>query len=648
MPSGLSLPVSLIVYGPPGATIPDIEPVQVRVDVAGPGPILTGSVAFRNVGTAPATGVVVSEAPWLIPANDPVQIAANQAATIGFTINRAFRTEPESVDSLLTTVRFVYPPQTRAGGRSTNSAGEDTQPGTQTSDSPDLAAVVTPLPDIAAGQIGLTIPGIRSLTIPSGRILTDLLVSSTAADPALGLYLLEKDSPSNGALRASNATNVTASGPLLLANVVDKGFNKPSATGSLHFRSSVSSRLSVDALIQVLDNARQLLFFRDSPSARSDRGAATGATLYLPGVESFQTASAVVYVQEVAGTATEFEIQILSASGVVLQSMPRRAIQRFQMVEQQISLLGGAAAVTVRNTGAAGRITALCEEAAGAALDARSLWDPASIYGNTRTEVMVIPYSASTGATPAPPDRRRPVRRSGGGAKTLPVVSTATATTLAIFSPAGARVELELRTATRSAKQTVELSAGQTKSYDDAFAELFASTSAESGAIVLRPISGEFVAAAWLVEAGAAGEPVVLSLPVLPVTSAFGTTTKKTFLRVSDSSATSIASIVATAVTPAVGVVETSGNAVTIDVVVTYAVDRTTAGPKGTRRYSLAANQVLHIDDVVRAVIGATREAAPDLFNVTVSVEVVSGSGKVIPFIVTRALRSGDRTIRVR
>lgn len=639
VPSALTVPVTLIVFGPPGATIPDIEPTEVRIDRSGAGPTLPGEIGFRNAGSAPATGVVVSEDPWL-EADDssPFTIAAGSTVTIPFTINRAYRAEPSSSDSLATTVRFVYPPQDLVSGRGSSATGAGSQPGSTVTDSPSLAAQVASLTDIPAGQVGITIPGVRSFPIPNGRLVSDLVVSSDdRSDNNLGVYLVKAGDPPTQALRPQNAQAVSPISSLGLVDIVGNGFNLPGTGGSLHLRSSASSALSIDALTQALDDARQLLVFRDTPAVRSDRSVGPGGTLYLAGVAAFGALPSVVVVQEMAGAASQFEVELLDASGAILQTLPRTQLGRFGRLEQALPALSAMATIVVRNTGSAGRVYAFCEEG-GSKLDLRSLWDPAATYGASRTAPSIIPYGSSSGGATV---RARPIRRNGSPASGA---APGQRTELALFSPAGARVELELRTATRKSTTTVELAARQTRFWSDAFTGLFKSAAPEKGVIVLRPLSGEVVASAWLSEGDS-----VLTLPVLPLAGAIGANSSRTFQNVIDHGAISLASKVGTAMTPALGLAETSGSAVNVEVTVSYYVSETsTAGLTQTKAYNLAAGQVLLLEKVVREVAGAARDKASDLYNVSVKVRVRSGTGKVVPFLLSRAANSGDYSIRVR
>lgn len=646
VPPDLSVPVSLIVYGPPGAAVPDVAPLHVRIDVTGSGQEIPGSCSFRNDGSVAATGVVVADAPWLVPAvTTPQTIQPGQTLTIDFTVDRVLRPDPSSIDSLFTTVRFVYPPRSTASARDSHGSGTGSQPGSTVADTPSLAGAPGGLPEIAAGQVGLTLPLARCLPIPNGRIVTDLVLSSTTIEPALSMYMLESRELSAAALKAGQSIRVPSFTPLRFGDVIGCGFECPNREGSVHLRSAVSSVMTVEAMTFTIDNLRQLLAFRDTPTARSDRGAAPGAALYLTGIGLFDLPPASVVVEEVEGNATSFEIDILDMSGSVLQTIPRAAIEKFQLLNQPLPALAATSTIVVRNTGSAGRITALAEES-WVTLDAGAVWDSTSVFGGSRTDALILPWVSSSRADSS---RRRPVRPGTGTGKSESGTSGVTdSTSFALFSATGAHVELEFRNASRSITTTVDLARGQTKSWRNCLAELFGITGADEGSILIRPTIGELTAAAWVTARNGTTETSVTSVPAIPAGNSIGINTERRFYSVADFSTVSLNSGVAAAVTPTLGLVETTGSAATVEVSVGYGIDRATAGVSQKKTFSLSASQTLLVDDVVRNVVGTARENAPDLYSVTIAVKVTAGSGRVLPFVLSTAASSGDRMIRVR
>ncbi|HVT43009.1 MAG TPA: hypothetical protein VMT00_01325 [Thermoanaerobaculia bacterium] len=63
--------------------------------------------------------------------------------------------------------------------------------------------------------------------------------------------------------------------------------------------------------------------------------------------------------------------------------------------------------------------------------------------------------------------------------------------------------------------------------------------------------------------------------------------------------------------------------------------------------FSLSAGQALRISDLARTIIGASRDSFGDLRDMLVDVEVLSGSGRVVPFVQSIDNTSGDAIVRV-
>ena len=196
-------------------------------------------------------------------------------------------------------------------------------------------------------------------------------------------------------------------------------------------------------------------------------------------------------------------------------------------------------------------------------------------------------------------------------------------------------------------KTVVDLAAGQTRVWRNALADLLGVSAAAEGALMLRPVTGELTASAWLTS-GNGESTTVTTLPVVPLSSAIGLGVTRSFFEVADFSAASLQSKVYSAVTPSLGLVETAGASATIEVTVSYAQGYGTAAVRQTRAYSLAASSVMLIDDVVSEVVGSSRDKDPDLYRVTIQVKVSGGGGKVLPYLLVRAASTGDRIIRVR
>jgi hypothetical protein len=64
--------------------------------------------------------------------------------------------------------------------------------------------------------------------------------------------------------------------------------------------------------------------------------------------------------------------------------------------------------------------------------------------------------------------------------------------------------------------------------------------------------------------------------------------------------------------------------------------------PPVSADFALKANQLLVIDDLVRSIIGSQRDQYGDLHNVQLDVEISSGAGVAIPFVLSTDNESRD------
>jgi hypothetical protein len=65
-----------------------------------------------------------------------------------------------------------------------------------------------------------------------------------------------------------------------------------------------------------------------------------------------------------------------------------------------------------------------------------------------------------------------------------------------------------------------------------------------------------------------------------------------------------------------------------------------------SREYTVAASQFVMISDLISEVIGAQRATFGDLRNIDVDVDVVSGSGRIIPVLQSIDNGSEDSLVR--
>jgi len=95
--------------------------------------------------------------------------------------------------------------------------------------------------------------------------------------------------------------------------------------------------------------------------------------------------------------------------------------------------------------------------------------------------------------------------------------------------------------------------------------------------------------------------------------------------------------------------IETSGQSATVRVSVWYTLSAgvaVSAQTVASKEFTVDANQMLLISDLARSVIGPQRDAFGDLRDMQVDVEVIGGSGRVLPYIESIDNGTGDPVIR--
>ena len=120
------------------------------------------------------------------------------------------------------------------------------------------------------------------------------------------------------------------------------------------------------------------------------------------------------------------------------------------------------------------------------------------------------------------------------------------------------------------------------------------------------------------------------------------------FSGLEDSTAKTVEGAVPGTYRTAYGLLETAGAPVTIRAAVLLADGRSLVSTVAARRFDLAAGQLVVVPDMVRSIVGADRDAQyPDLHDVQLQIEVVGGSGAVIPFVTVTDNATGDSMMRM-
>jgi hypothetical protein len=99
-----------------------------------------------------------------------------------------------------------------------------------------------------------------------------------------------------------------------------------------------------------------------------------------------------------------------------------------------------------------------------------------------------------------------------------------------------------------------------------------------------------------------------------------------------------------------VGLIEVSGQPATARVSVYFASGTQLAagGANAAKEFAVAANGYLALNGIVKQIVGDSRDTEfPDLRGVSVKVEIVAGSGTVIPYVTATDNGTNDTVLRM-
>ncbi len=643
---GLSIPIKLLVAAAPAGS-PHVVPTVVRIDTSEL--VTTGSATFHNDGTASATGIFVTDVPWLIPQSAPLTIAAGGSETGAFTIDRSQRPD---ADGLLgaQTARFTFVYVSGSGA----SQGS---PATVLGSTPPTGnAIVTlvdtigvnrgtsqGIPPLGSGQVARFVAG---LPHKLGNIADVSFVNAGAsALPASVIYFVPSGLSSSFAQIAS-VSQLSSNAPVGLGDVVSTVFRNDAITGSLQFRSSTSDLLAVQAMLS--NGTSQGRLGTALSVFRSDLVAAAGQDFYLAGVRKDSTIHTDLYIQEAAGFPASIQLDFFDAGGAPVA--PGRApdpVPDFGQLELLDVVPAGAVVARITNNpGSTGKVVVEAHVVENGG-DVWNIVDSSRQAGFTRSEPIVIPFAASV--------------RTGTGTYTatdLVITNTSAVTatgTLAL--PSGVSRRRAVRTSAQGAPaagvqplgstlQNFSFAPHQTRILTDVLRTSAGLPKDGRTYITFTPTSGEFVVTSrTYVSVPGQSWTVGSSVPGIAIASAMKAGESRHMAGLEDASPKTVAAAVPGTFRTSVGFIETVGKDVTVRLTVRYiyASQATTQHPPPVSAdFVLKANQLLMIDDLVRSIIGSQRDQYGDLHNIQLDVEVASGGGAAIPFVLSTDNGSGD------
>lgn len=627
VPANASVPVRLLSAAAPTGTVQPRATTSREEISSAPGENPIGTVEFTNSGTATMVAMAVADVVWIDPQDGVITIPPGQTVSVSYQIISALRPDgSQPLGAAVGKISLVFITGSTSGPTVAGGGGPPTSTVSVTLvhvAKPGVSAA-TP-PPLAPGELALFVSGLGNRPTATG----DLLLANRfgAALTGFQLFVQGAGTPSLTASISQLVANSSVALPGLMKNV----FNSSSvSSGTAQIRGADASKASV-AAIQTNTSSPAGTYSTALPVFRSDRTVASAGTIVLSGLQKGATSQTDVFVQETAGSAGSFQIDFLDNRGVVVGSRPSEAVASFGFSELFDVVPSNATAARITNTSGTARLAAYALVTNPATGDGWLVTDPSA--GSTTDDAFIVPvFSAGTGA------------------------STILYTTNRSAAPAN--VTIDVRSSTPSRRRAVGRSSSTPPLAVSPDATPVTLAPAETTSMSLAAIAGYVRVSGPAGAISAAGRSVRSSgssvfgsgLPAVPVSAALRSGEAKRFGGVEDASTVSRATAVPATFRSSLALVETNNQSVSVKVVLQFSFSGgslVSSTARVTKDYTLTPGSYLLISDLGREIIGPSRESFGDLRNMTLDVEVVSGSGRVIPFLQAIDNGSGDMIVRI-
>lgn len=632
VPEGLSIPIRVLTSEPPGGAV-NAVPATNRVDLSSdPGNAAAGSVSFTNTGAGTIRGTLISDVDWIIPQSATVVIPPGQTVAATFTIDASKRPDGGSLGSATGTLTLVY----LNGSGGAKSPDPHSNHGV-TSTAVSVAHTVTPgtaaaaIPALPPGEIALFMPGVSHVVGSVGTFLSDVTLTSLGGfGGSPGANLFFRPLGNGSATTRTNIPAIQLNRPLTFSDIALGVFRNGTSVGTLQLRSSEVDRISASAT--VLNSSNPAGTYGTSiPVFRSDRSTGAGESIFLTGLLSDETNHTNLYLQETSGGTVEVISAFLAANGATLSS---RTDTLTAFAATQLGRIAPAGALAARisvTPGSTGRIVSYATPVDKASGDTWAVVDWTKQYAYPSNAPVVIPVAGSL-----------------RGAN-----NTHFRTDLAVSNPGTSTGTGRLRYYSRTGQvidRTLSLNAGESRVISDVLVSLFNVSGDAVGYLEFTPSSGSVIMTSrTYTTVSTAAATFGAAVPTLPMSSGLRMGEFRRFGGIDDAAlATTQAGRPATFRTN-LGLVEISGQPASVRVTLHFSPSPRSASQaviSGT--FNLAANQFRLINRITRELLGTSRDTNfGDLRNMQLDVEVIGGSGQVVPFTSSIDNGTGDSILRV-
>jgi hypothetical protein len=630
------IPVRLLVAATPvGSVRPKTSTPRAEVSGA-PGHDVSGSVDFTNTGTATLTGIAVANVPWIIPQSGLITIPAGQTRSVTYTIDTALRPDGGTQPGAATgTISLVYVQGSTAATSDTSMSATtpietlDTPPASAATFDVTLVHVVQPdteaiEPDpLAPGELALFASGLANRS----NALGDLLLANRQDISLTSVQLF---------LQAAGAGSLSTSIPQLLQNssvafpgLVKNVFASSVPSGTAQVRGTDTSKISV-AAVQTNTSLPAGTYSTALPIFRSDRAIASADSIMLAGLKKDSTSQTDLFVQEVSGQPGNFSIEYLNNAGQVVGTVASQPVGRFGFVELRDAISSSATTARIKNLGGAAKLVAFGLVTNTTTGDAWPVTDPGA--GGSTDTTFIVPIFRT------PP--------SGGTVELFTTNRSTSSITVTVDSLGQSQKRRSIRS--RSAHATaLDVQPAANLPVLPAHTTVTTITAPNGYLRITAPVAKASLAArsVWTNGAAAYGS----GLPVVPASAALGLGDGKRFAAVSDASETSRLKSVPATFRTNLAFVETTGQPATVRATLQVTFpggELVSVVAEASKDFTVAGGKMLVIDDIASAIFGPSRSSLDDLNDMTLDVEVIDGSGHVVPFLQSIDNGSGDMMIR--
>jgi hypothetical protein len=413
-------------------------------------------------------------------------------------------------------------------------------------------------------------------------------------------------------------------------DVVKNVFGNDAQVGSLQIRSASADKLAVSTNIFNSSNPAGT-YGTAIPTFRSDRGVGPGDRLVLTGIRQDARAHTNFFVQETAGVGVSVQTEFLDQNGSTI-GMRSDTVGPFALSQiNSAAPTGTVAAILTNSSSGSAKFLAYATPVDNLSGDNWSVVDWSRQFGYSGSDAVIIPVAGVL---------------QGANNTFFRTDVTITNTT---SSQASGMLQFFPRSGSPSSRP-VTLGARQSTILNDVIGTLFGAPNGSVGYVLFTPSAGTF-AITNRTYTTAAGQSATFgsAAPTLPLNGSLKAGALRAIGSLEDATRSTIVAGRPATFRTNFGVLETSGNSVTVRVTLRFnypAGGKLQAVGSAFKDYTLAPNQFLQLNGIAAELLGASRDTLGDLRGMEADFQVINGNGAVAVFTSSIDNGTGDSILR--